>query len=119
MNLRTLLGWGIVIYAILHVVWTALVVNGLAGNFFARAVLLGTLVALAAIATRALRFSSERDVLPYAIGWVVISAAMDAIVTVPTSGWGIYGDWNLWVGYILLLAVPLVVTAISKRPDSA
>ncbi len=118
MNLRALLGWGIVIYAVLFLVWSGLVIHGLSGNFFARFIVLGALVLVTAIATRALRLNSERDVAPYAVGWVFVAAALDAVFSVPNAGWGMYADWNLWVGYVLLLIVPFVVMLISRKQHS-
>lgn len=115
MNLRALFGWGIVIYAVLYLVWSGLVIHGLSDMFLSRILVIATLVALAAIATKSLRLFTERDVLPYAIGWVVIAGIMDAIFAVPSAGWRMYGDWNLWVGYILLLVVPLIVTAVVRN----
>lgn len=118
MKLRALIGWGIVIYSVLYLVWTGLVIHGLSDRLIARVIVLATLATVTAIATRALRVSSERDVIPYAIGWIFVAAILDAIFAVPSAGWGIYSDWNLWVGYVLLFIVPLIVTAVSKNRAS-
>ena len=115
MHLRPLLGWGIVIYAVLHLVWSGLVSYGLSGNLIGHIVMIATLVTLSVIATRTLRIMSERDVAPYAIGWMLIAIALDALITVPLAGWGIFSDWTVWAGYILLLVVPFVVTLLTKR----
>jgi hypothetical protein len=119
MSLRSLFGWGIVIYAVLYLVWSGMVIHGYTGMFISRVVIIATLVTLASIATRSLRLTHERDVLPYAFGWVVIAAALDAVFSVPSVGWAMYTDWNVWVGYFLLLIVPLVVTAVSKNRPTA
>ncbi len=115
MNLRALVGWGIVIYAVLFLVWSGLAIHGLSGSFLARLMVLLSLVIIATIATRSLHLTNEGDVAPYAIGWVIIAAIMDAVFTVPGSGWAIYTNWNLWVGYVLLLCVPFIVTVVSKK----
>jgi hypothetical protein len=115
MNLRALFGWGVVIYAVLYLVWSGLVIHGWSDMVLSRFIVIGSLITLAVIATRSLRLFTERDVLPYAIGWVVIAAGMDAVFVVPSAGWGMYSDWNLWIGYILLFLVPLVVTAVTRR----
>ena len=115
MKLRALIGWGIVIYAILFLVWSGLVIHGLSDMILSRAIVLTVLVTVAAVATRSLRLTSERDIAPYAIGWVVVAALMDAVFAVPSSGWAMYSNWNLWVGYVLLLAVPFIVTALSRK----
>lgn len=115
MKLHALLGWGIVIYAVLALVWSGLVLHGISGNILARGIVLAALVVTTALATRMLRLNSERDIAPYAFGWVIVAIALDAVFAVPTAGWGMYSDWNLWVGYIILLAVPFVVTALSRK----
>jgi len=86
MKLRTLIGWGIVIYAVLYLVWTGLVVHGFSGMIVSRVIVLATLATVTAIATRALRVTSEREVIPYAIGWICVAIIMDAIFAVPSSG---------------------------------
>lgn len=119
MNLRLLLGWGIVIYAVLYLAWSGLVIHGFSGMFLSRIVVIATLVTVATLATKSLRLMHERDVLPYAIGWVVLAACFDAVFAVPSAGWAMYSDWNVWVGYFLLLIVPLIVTAVSRKSVSA
>ncbi len=115
MNLRALIGWGIVIYATLYLVWSGLMIHGFGGNFLTRIVIFATLISVTSIATRSLRISLERDIAPYAVGWVVVAMILDAIFVVPSAGWAIYANWNLWVGYILLFLVPFIVIAVSKK----
>ncbi len=118
MKLGALIGWGIVIYAVLFLVWSGLVIQGFSGFILSRVVILATLVIVTTIATRSLRLTNERDIAPYAFGWVVVAAGLDVIFSVPSAGWVMYSNWNLWVGYFLLLAVPFVVTALSGRRAS-
>ena len=115
MNLQRLFGWGLTIYAIVYLVWSALVVNGLSNTVVARALMLGTLIAVVTIATRHLRVATERDGIPYALGWVLIVAVLDAVFAVPHSGLALYADWNVWVGYLLVLFVPLIVITTTKK----
>ena len=111
-----LFGWGIVIYAVLNLVWSVIVANGFSENLIARISMIIVIITVATIATRSLRLLSERDAIPFAGGWVLIAAALDALLTVPVVGWAVFANANTWVGYALLLAVPLVVAAVSKRP---
>ncbi len=109
------MGWGIVIYAIVYLVWSGLVIHGLAGSITARIGVLAALLAVVTLATRSLGYTEVRDVVPHAIGWVLIVGIMDAIFAVPYAGWSLYTDWNMWVGYLLVLFVPVIVTLVSKR----
>ena len=115
MHLRSLFGWGIAVYAVLNLVWSALVVHGLSNTLIGRGCMIVALIVLVAIASRSLRLISERDAVVYGIGWVLIAALLDAILTVPIAGWAVYTNLNTWVGYGLLFAVPLVVTALSRQ----
>ncbi len=115
MNVRMLFGWGITIYAIVHLVWAGLVIHGIAGTFVAHVLMLATLITVTVIATRELRFQHERDIAPYAWGWMIMIISLDAVFSVPSVGWGLYTDWNVWVGYLLVLFLPFVTTFLLKK----
>ncbi len=110
------LSWGVVLYAIMYLVWAGLVLYGFAGGIGARIFSLVVLIALSAYAGRSLRMNGWRDVFPYSIVWMLTIIVLDAVFTVPYSGWGLYADPNVWVGYLLVLFVPIV--AISARLPS-
>lgn len=118
MHVRKLLSWGVVIYAVLNLVWTILVANGLSDNIVSRVIMIAVLIGLSVIATRSLNLFTERDAVPYAVGWVLIAACLDALGSVSLIGWTYLSNANVWVGYGLLLAVPLIVAAVSKRSIS-
>lgn len=109
----SLLGWGIVIYAVVSLAWQALVIWGFSDSMFSRVAELLVLIIVATIAGRSLRFHSWKDILPYSVSWAVIAAALDIVYSVPFGGWRIYGDWNLWVGYGLVVIVPLFAAYLS------
>ncbi|MBI5645232.1 hypothetical protein HY970_04000 [Candidatus Kaiserbacteria bacterium] len=111
MRYGALIGWGVVIYALMYLVWSGFVLYGFVGGFLPRLVGLILLISVTAIATRALRVHSWRDVLPYSIAWMIVVALCDAIFTMPYSGWALYANWNVWVGYLLVACVPLVVAS--------
>lgn len=111
MKFGTLLGWGVVIYAVVALVSTGTLIYGYAGSLFASAAQLLVLVATAWVAGRSLRHSSWKDVLPYSVGWALIAAVLDALYVVPITGWGLYTAWQQWVGYGLIVVVPLIARA--------
>lgn len=115
MKLRALFGWGIVIYAVMFLVSSLLAVHPTGPALIARVVLLCTLVITASIAARSVRAFSERDIALYAFGWVACALVFDALLVVPTTGWLLFTDWNVWVGYLVLFFVPIAVTFLSKR----
>lgn len=110
-----LLGWGIAIYAVVFLVWSMLVIHGIIEGLLPHIVLDITLVLTLVFATKSLRAHRWYDVLPYSIGWLLITFLFDMSCAVPVSGWGIWSDGNIWVGYLLLFFVPLVVPTSRKR----
>ncbi|HVU75438.1 MAG TPA: hypothetical protein VHD38_01195 [Candidatus Paceibacterota bacterium] len=99
--------WGVVIYSMMYLLWSGFLIYGFTGAP-SRIIGLVALVILSIIAGRALRLSTWKDVLPYSIAWAVLIGIFDAVFSVPYTGWYLYTDWSLWVGYGLVVVVPLL-----------
>ncbi len=117
--LKRSLGWGIVIYAIMYLVWSGLVIYGLSLGILSLALRIFTLVFITTIAARSLRLGNWKDVLAFSIGWAVIAAFLDALFLVPFSGWELYGSWSVWIGYALVAIVPLITSSWRRKGASA
>jgi hypothetical protein len=98
----------------MYLVWSGFILYGFVGAP-ARIIGLLVLIGLSLIAGRTLRLSSWKDVLSYSIAWAVIIGILDAVFSVPYSGWQVYADWNLWVGYGLVVLVPLFAPYMRSR----
>lgn len=118
MKYGALVGWGIVIYAVMSLAWSGLAIYGFTGGILPRIVELLVLLVVATVAGRSLKFRSWKDVVPYSIGWALIAILLDGIFSVPLTGWRIYADWNIWFGYALLVLVPLIAPFLRKVPDA-
>ena len=116
MKYAALLGWGICVYAVMTLAWTGISLYGFGGTLGGRIAGLLALIAVLTIAGRSLRFHSWKDILPYSLMWVVMMGVLDAIYSVPFTGWEIYMDWNLWVGYALVALVPLLAPHTRRVP---
>ncbi len=114
-----LFGWGIAIYAAVFLAWSILVIHGFIEGLAPRALLAATLAAVLVVAGRDLRLHQWYDVLPYSIGWILIIIVFDLVCAVPVSGWEIWHDWNIWVGYLMVLLVPLLTVSPRKRHSHA
>lgn len=112
MKIGSMIGWGIVIYAVMYLMWNGLVLYGFVDGIVPRLISLSVLVVTATIAGRSLRFTSAKDVAPYSIAWAIVVVLLDMVYTVPYAGWALYSDWNIWVGYALVAASPLVAPYI-------
>ncbi len=117
MKYGALLGWGIVIYAVMSLVWSGLVIYGIAGGTLSLLFRLCVLIFLTTVAGHSLRFYSWKDILPYSAFWALMMALLDAVYTVPFSGWSMYSDWYLWVGYGLVAVVPLFTPLMRPLPE--
>ena len=105
--LRTI-GWGILIYAVMYLVWSGLDIYGLSLGYLSLTVRLIVLFGMTTIAARALRFSTWKDVVPHSIGWALTAIVLDALFLVPFSGWELYSSWSVWLGYALIVVFPLI-----------
>jgi hypothetical protein len=113
MVLRTL-GWGVAMYAVMYLLWSGLVIYGLAFGYFSLAIRIAALVFLTTLAARALRKTSRVDVAPYSIAWALTAIALDAVFLVPYAGMALFSQWGVWVGYALIVTVPLLTFWSSK-----
>lgn len=115
MKWGALFGWGITIYAVMYLVWSGFILYGFIEGGLPKILGLVVLVTLSIIAGRALRVHGWHDVLPYSVCWAITIALLDAVFSVPYSGWQLYADWNVWVGYLLVGIVPLLAPYTRAR----
>lgn len=122
MKYGALAGWGIVIYAIMYLTWSIFVQYGFNIGILPRVISLLTLIAITTIAARSLRALSWKDILPYSAFWLLEIIALDILLSVPYTGWALFSDWNIWVGYALVVFVPLLAPLARRHtqvpPDS-
>ena len=108
MKYGALIGWGVVIYAVVTLSGSALMLYGFSGTPVASVVQTLVLVITGTLAGRALRFNLWGDILPYSLCWALIAILFDGLFNMPFLGWDTYADWKLWVGYGLIIMVPLL-----------
>lgn len=116
--LKRVLGWGIVIYAVMYLAWSGLVIYGLSLGVLSLVARLIVLFVITGIAARSLRAMDWKDVVPYTIGWACIAILLDGIFLVPFSGWALYSSWSVWVGYGFIIVFPLLALFFSRRRGS-
>lgn len=108
-SLLRALGWGVVLYATMYLSWGLMIAYGQQGTFASRLLLLAILVISTTVATWHLPVRSVKDILPYSLTWGITIAIIDGCLAAPSESWGIYADPNLWVGYALVVIVPLIL----------
>ncbi|QQG37636.1 MAG: hypothetical protein HYS26_03325 [Candidatus Kaiserbacteria bacterium] len=110
-----LFGYGIVIYSVMFLLWSGFVTYGFVEGLVPRLVSLSVLITLGIIAGNSLRTQSWRDIAPYSLAWALIAAALDAIFSVPFTGWSLFADWNVWLGYAIVALAPLAAPWFRRR----
>jgi hypothetical protein len=115
MRLGVLFGWGIVIYAVFFLAWSAInayaVPQGAASDIMEIFILLVVCV----LAGSSLRFRTWKDILPYSVGWAVIAAALDAFFAVPGGNWSLFSEPVTWIAYGLVAVLPLLAVFFVKH----
>ena len=103
----------------MYLAWHALATYGVAGVIVPHIAELAVLVVVATIAGRSLLLDSWKDILPYSFFWVFTIAILDGVMNIPLVGAGFYADWNLWIGYALILLVPLAAPQTRSHWEDA
>jgi hypothetical protein len=106
-----MLGWAVVIYAVVNLAASGLALYQTADAYptATHIVILAVLIFTLILAGRSLRLHDWHDILQYSLWWAFICAIIDGVYVVPFAGSQIYMDPNLWIGYGLVITVPLIV----------
>ena len=107
MRLGALLGWGIVIYAVVWLAWSLFGVYAWTSGVLPRVAEILVLLIVCVAAGSSLRYRSWKDILPYSIGWALVALAIDALFSAPTHNWTLFSLWTTWLGYALIALFPL------------
>lgn len=103
------------IYALMFLLWSGFVTYGFIEGLLPRAAALAALIVIGILAGDSLRLLSWRDVLPYSVCWALMTAALDAVFSVPLAGWSMFFDWSVWLGYSLVALAPLLAPLVRAR----
>lgn len=116
MNYKKLIGFGVLIWAVAYVLAMAFYAYHVLGALWAKIILDIVVAVFAFFAACNLKKSSALKILAYSVVWVIIAFLLDLLLTVPYSGMGIYKTWDLWIGYALVLIVPLFAVKKTVQP---
>ncbi|MBU2109782.1 hypothetical protein KKB71_02430 [Patescibacteria group bacterium] len=107
MNYKKLIGWGILFYVAAFVIMSVFVAFEKSDWIVAKLVTIAAIAVIAYLAGRNISASSMIDALKYSVVWAIIVAIFDFLICtrfVPD----IFFQWNIWVGYALIILVPLL-----------
>lgn len=107
MRYLPLFGWGISIYAIMYLAWSAFLTYGFVNGTAPHVAALLILIVVAAIAGSSLHFASWKDIFPYSFTWGICMAVLNTVMTLPFVGWYSFTRPYVWGSYVLVVIVPL------------
>ena len=107
MRLGALLGWGIVIYAVVSLALSIMGAYGWTQGALSQGIAILVLLIVCVVAGTRLKFHTWKDILPYSIGWALVAAAFDAVFAAASGNWGMFLQWSTWINYVLVALFPL------------
>ncbi len=121
MYLVRLVGWGIVVYAVVQFAWRLLAIYGFTGTTVGAIALTIAIVTVSASASLGMRVKNLKEAAMCACAWVLVVACFDWILYYPFNGPAMYASVSLWLGYLALAIPPFVIALIllvRRKPPS-
>ncbi len=119
MNIIKLIGFGALIWAVAFVVISGFIAFDVgAESTLVKASTLLALVLITLLLAKNLGVGSAKEMLQYSIVWLIIVLILDMVVCVRFTGWELLTQWNVIVGYLVILLVPLLVAGGAKKSGS-
>lgn len=110
-----LIGWGVVVYAVVQFAWRLLSVYGFTGSTEGNIALTVVILAVSASASLGAKVQSFREAAVCACGLVLTVAFFDWILYYPFYGPVMYASVSLWLGYLAVAVPPFVMALIRSR----
>jgi hypothetical protein len=117
MKYGKLIGFGVLLYAVVFLIMSGFTAYGSGDTFLTKIIALVALAIVAYLAGKNLRAGSMGEIIKYSLGWLIIVAILDYFFTLPFATTAVYSQWNLWVGYAIILLLPLIT--LSKGGSTA
>lgn len=107
MNWKMAIGFGLLLWVIMFAIASVFVAfNMIARTWVGILLIIVSGVAVFVLAGKA-RPASTAVALAYGLSWVIVGVALDAIITRRFNP-GIFNEWSIWVGNLVVLLVPLL-----------
>lgn len=114
MNYKKLIGFGILIWVTAFVTASLFVAFNKIDSIAAKIIVPLAVGTAVFFVSKNLNLNSTKSAFKYSAAWIIIGLLLDVVITVPFTGWEIFTKWNVWLGYFLILIVP-VLTAYGKK----
>jgi hypothetical protein len=115
MRLGVLLGWGIVIYAVVRLALSIMGAYGWTQGVVPQFIAILVMLLICTVAGSALKFRSWKDILPYSIGWALVAVFFDVIFAAASGDWVMFSEWSAWLNYALVALFPLCAIFFARE----
>ncbi len=115
MNYKKLIGFGILLWMVAFISASVFIGAKAIDSIIAKITVPLAVGTVALFPGNSLKLNSVSETLKYSIDWVAIGVLLDIAVTVPFTGWGIFAQWNIWLGYCLVLIAPILATKLLSK----
>lgn len=103
-----LLGYGGIIWGVAFIVVSVFIAFGITSDIVVQTPTTLAVVIVTLFLARSLNISDRKEMLKYGISWAVVGLILDALVTVRFTGFEFFYRWYIWLGYLLIVVVPLL-----------
>ncbi|MDD4990419.1 MAG: hypothetical protein PHW31_03875 [Candidatus Pacebacteria bacterium] len=113
MNFLKLIGYGILIWVVAFVIVSIFIGFKVSSdNMWVKIITTLAVFIAAILLAKNLKESSQSKMFLYGILWAVIALILDAVITARFTDWEVFGQWNITLGYLLIILASLL--AIKK-----
>ncbi len=117
MNYKKLIGFGLLIYTAAFLVMSGFVAYGAQNSLTAKIITLLVIAIATCHAGKSVKKDSAAGIKKYSIGWVVIVFILNVLICSRFVD-NFFSQWNVWVGYALILLIPLLPCKCCKKSES-
>ena len=110
MNIKNTIGFGLVAYVVIFIYWSIIAGFEFSATTWSWYVGFVVVAIVAHFLGAKLGEKNAPTILKYSVTWVIVVAILDALLSTRFVEGNLFAMWQTWVGYLLLLLVPLSTT---------
>ena len=115
MKYLRLFGYGAIIWAVAFIVVSLFIGFKISSPILTQGLTTILVILTAFFLAKSLKITLKKEILKYAISWVLVGIILDALITTRFTGWVFFASWQMWLSYAILFMVPfLAVKSVPK-----
>lgn len=115
MKALKIIGFGALIWVVAFMVVSVFIAFKISTDTVsAKIITIAAVFIATALIAKGLKPSSQIQAISFGIVWAIIGFILDAIITTRFTGWGIFYQPNILIGYLLIILTPLLAVKRGK-----